>query len=1103
MASNNLKLSPHKTACFPQSLDLLGWTKQGKLLVPDPHRQNRLAVATLPATVEQLRSYLGGYRTYYRCQADMSMILREMEVFVAGRKSSEKLVWTNALKQKFEDSKCKIKHLDQVYLPSADDQLVITSDWCEDGISATLWATPEEDKKPKVVARFSAKLSRTMEKFYEDKELHPKTRPCDGEMSAVYVALKSPTFSSHIRASSKRTVSLVDNKPVVQAASLLKKGKFSSSRVINNLMTAISEHNIEFQHISGKLGQNFADDYYSRHPATCNGESHCKICGFIEDCTTLMVGSLSFSFTNGAIIGQVGTSNPNLVQEILSGTKPIPFSNRKAMKYLQDKDPNLLKVREYLTTSKRPTVTNTHETEIKRYLKPQNGITVSAKDGVLVSKKRDKFLHSKELVVVPEDVSMGLLYAMHLNLSHPTVFQLLKVVDTGFFILDREKKIKKIAEDCTLCLSISKLPEDIHTFKANKIPEHPGQAFTVDILRTAKKIIVVSVENFSGFVSTTIISSEKQADLLDGIIVTVTPFKSATLTSIRVDQAPGFKAIFKRPDSLTDLNMNIELGECKNKNALALVDRKIQELELEIKKIAPSKNTINIRILSRATTAVNEKIRHQGLSSKEILFSRDQFTLENLKISDEKLAAEKMNIREKENIYAAKSKSTTCTKAKSAEAQRGQLVFLKKEGSKLEKRDLYLVVDTDEVEDSVSVCKLPSVLSGNSPIQFQPHNLTYKVKQTDIFLAPNQPISALPSRPVFTAPQPYQHEYQVRVHQHQEQEGTHLQQNKSRKMKYPYDEEEEEQFDVDNYENEQENEGEVANEIEETDNNSESEVTARASSDSDNDSNASSVRQNHQHVEDQHGDILAHHNAAHHQQQGEPQWGELHQVESGASDDQEVGDDLENTLNGNDADVEDDESEAESIDWEDKQLNPAILPDLGEQIVYWDRQLNRTVQATVIRMHRTMQYRWPGWRNIKCDTTGKQASINMDLVCEQCVVWRYAEHDQDVAQGFDQIPQGDANLTIPSSYVSEHEDKDVFTRYDMDYFGNPSHEWERFEITFDRDDHHRQFQLTQYLDLDVTYNRQHQQSAQPQSRRSPWQRRWTQLRDLLHRLRQK
>ena len=69
-------------------------------------------------------------------------------------------------------------------------------------------------------------------------------------MAAVFIAVKSPTFSTHIRASNKRTVSLVDNKPVVEAAKLIKDGKFSSSRVINNLMTALSEHNLEFQHIS-------------------------------------------------------------------------------------------------------------------------------------------------------------------------------------------------------------------------------------------------------------------------------------------------------------------------------------------------------------------------------------------------------------------------------------------------------------------------------------------------------------------------------------------------------------------------------------------------------------------------------------------------------------------------------------------------------------------------------------------------------------------------------------------------------------------------------------------------------------------------------------
>ena len=129
---------------------------------------------------------------------------------------------------------------------------------------------------------------------------------------------------------------------------------------------------------------------------------------------------------------------------------------------------------------------------------------------------------------------------------------------------------------------------------------------------------------------------------------------------------------------------------------------------------------------------LNEKIRHQGFSAKEILFSRDQFTMENLKINDEKLAEEKMDIRKRENIYSSKSRADTPYLACSANTKRGNLVFLKKDGSKLERRDLYLVTGVIKDEGSVTVCKLPSALSGNSPVKFQPHNVTYKVKQTEM-----------------------------------------------------------------------------------------------------------------------------------------------------------------------------------------------------------------------------------------------------------------------------------------------------------------------------------------------------------------------------------
>ena len=155
----------------------------------------------------------------------------------------------------------------------------------------------------------------------------------------------------------------------------------------------------------------------------------------------------------------------------------------------------MVRLRQYLTTAKRPTAKDTKVHNIKRYLMKYNDITI-AKDGCLVAMKRDGRLNSKELVVVPEDISLGLLYAMHLNLNHPSQFQLLKVVDTRFFMLDREQKIRDLVKNCTLYQSVAKLPEEIHSFKPNIMPDHPGQAFTVDILKARNKKILVATDNF-------------------------------------------------------------------------------------------------------------------------------------------------------------------------------------------------------------------------------------------------------------------------------------------------------------------------------------------------------------------------------------------------------------------------------------------------------------------------------------------------------------------------------------------------------------------------------------------------------------------------------
>ena len=818
---NNIKLSAKKTACFPEKLDLLGWTKQGKYLVPDLHRQNVIANAPLPNTVKALRSYLGAFRTFFRCKKQMSSILKDLEELQAGKKSSDKVTWTENLKQTFEDSKKEILKLDQLYLPKPDDQLVMTSDWSEKGISCTLWAII--DNTPQVVSRFSSKLEKSMENMLLKKsQIQPKTLPCDGEMTAVYVGIKSPIISANIRASNKKTVCLVDSKPVVEAARLIKDGKFSSSRIINNLMTALSDYDIEFQHLSSKMGQNLIDDYGSRNPASCNDNPECKICNFIKDCQQLTIAPLSFSISDNdnCVLGHVSRSD-NFVQEIIRGEKSIPFNNRKALKYLQDNDPDLIQLREYLITGKRPTPKNTKVNSVKRYLNlhKDSKLTI-AKDGCIVVTKRDNNLVNRELIVLPDEIGFGIIYAMHLNLSHPTFHQLSKILDTKFFVLKKDAKIREIIDSCALCKSVSKIPREIENFKANEMPDHPGQAFTVDILKMNRKNIMVTVDNFSGFVSTMFIQSEKAEDLLEGIILTTSPLRTSLTTNIRVDQAPGFMKLFRSKSVLTDLNISLEPGEAKNKNSLALADKKMKELEDEIRKLSNNKG-VNVRILAKATTVVNEKIRHQGLSAKEIMFSRDQFSQENLSLNDETIATQKMELRKDKNIDSAKSKAQVQRPAAPANASKGQLVFLKHEISKHSRREMYIVLDTDNSTQSMVIAKLPHTLSHNEPVTFQPHNFKYIVKQTDVVLSPNQPSF---SQPIDKFEVKIEHSIEEFEDEYEEEVFSETLANSP--LYFPYDEDSDEEYDCDlEYEIEDSVDSEDANNVVDDENNNSTDET--------------------------------------------------------------------------------------------------------------------------------------------------------------------------------------------------------------------------------------------------------------------------------------
>ena len=106
----------------------------------------------------------------------------------------------------------------------------------------------------------------------------------------------------------------------------------------------------------------------------------------------------------------------------------------------------------------------------------------------------------------------------------------------------------------------------------------------------------------------------------------VSPLKPAYgLTSVvRVDPAPGFKAL--RDDEIVlRYGIAIEMGREKNPNKNPVAERAVQEIEMEIAKYHSAKVHSPVDIMT---------CRYNGLSSKEMLTERDQFSNEQLPIND-------------------------------------------------------------------------------------------------------------------------------------------------------------------------------------------------------------------------------------------------------------------------------------------------------------------------------------------------------------------------------------------------------------------------------------------------------------------------------------
>jgi hypothetical protein len=139
-------------------------------------------------------------------------------------------------------------------------------------------------------------------------------------------------------------------------------------------------------------------------------------------------------------------------------------------------------------------------------------------------------------------------------------------------------------------------------------------------------------------------------------------------------------------------------------------------------------------------------------------------------------------------------------------------------------------------------------------------------------------------------------------------------------------------------------------------------------------------------------------------------------------------------------DAQEDDGHSDSDHSNQNDANPVNLPNVGARITFRNPDSNLLVNATVTRMHRTMQFQWPGWRNIKIDGAQCESSVNLDEISHGCIAWRYLDDGPRVprAPGDGYIPQIDGNYTLPTG-PSYKDYAEPFTDSDLGDFNGQNY----------------------------------------------------------------
>ena len=692
LQKNGLKLGTDKTVICPTSTVILGWQWNNGTISPTSHKMNALAACNLPNTVKDLRSFIGCYKFISRVLPCYAVILQPLEELASNKPSNEKIQWSDDLIAAFNKAKAHLRNAKPVILPRREDQLHIVTDASvtASGLASTLYVT--RGGRPVIAGYFNATL----------KKNQPRIIPCEAEALAIGASIDH--FSYYILQSSKRTRILTDSRPCVQAYRKLLRGEFSSSPKVTTFLSIASRYCVEIIHISG--ASNILSDFASRSPVECTTPD-CQICEFVSN-------------TNNSCVGEVKVS------DVISGKAKVPFNSKESWVAIQNACPDISKVFECLSSGSSLPKNKKNLTDAKRYI--SCGASLSSNQRLLVIRHSTPFKPTTERIIIPREVSPGLMTAIHIQLNHPSIYQLTQIFSRAFFCLDMSTVAKKVVEGCYQCASLKKVPSTYHNQSTSVPAETIGVKFAADIVKRNGQLIMLIREDISSFTDAVFVEDEKADTLRDGIITVMSRLRSpmAPKAILRTDPASAFRSLVN-DSQLSNINLSIDLGEAKNMNKNAVAERGIEEFHAEILRLQPMGGKISQRVLAQSISNINGRIRNNKLSAAEVWTQRDMSTGERLNLNDKKLIEDKYQQRIQAHHSSAKYKA----RGKEAECPQkvhvGQLVYLYSDRSKLKSRDQYMVIET--AGDEVQVQKFTSN-------QFRQRK--YKVKISDLIIIPQQ-----------------------------------------------------------------------------------------------------------------------------------------------------------------------------------------------------------------------------------------------------------------------------------------------------------------------------------------------------------------------------